>query len=426
MTASQRGFFISHPKKSNDEGIVEKGIHTIHDNYLKQNRYLRKKVDSKPVFRYNEEDKCESWIDINKYVDKEYSMINELIQKNFMGIVIILFLILFIVTNNNFDKRTNRLFLCSAICVLLFIVEEIWEGQLALEPSYSQLRVVLSAIGYVLRPMTAYFLVMIICGNLLKWKILLSIPVVINAIVSFSAMFGKWSFWYTEANEFVRGPLGIVPFITAAIYVVTLLVLTIFSTRKGDKMEAMTVFLIVVLTVSATIMETVFSYRSIQSAASGISITFYYLFLHTNQNNRDPLTQALVRRRFYLDAERYRNTLSAVISLDLNDLKKLNDQYGHIAGDKALITMTETLQRCISKRASLYRTGGDEFMMLCYKMDEEVVQALVKRIKDEMDKTDYRCAVGYAMYNYRTELDHVCQIADKAMYVNKFEMKKGI
>lgn len=101
-------------------------------------------------------------------------MINEMIQQNFMGVVIILFLILFILTSNDFNKRTNQLFLCSAICVLLFIIEETWERQLALETTYSQLRVLLSAIGYVLRPMSAYFLVMIICRNTTKGKILLS------------------------------------------------------------------------------------------------------------------------------------------------------------------------------------------------------------------------------------------------------------
>lgn len=88
-------------------------------------------------------------------------MMKEIIQQNFMAVTIIIFLMLFILLNNNFDKKTNRLFLCSAVCVLLFIVEEAWEGQLARRDTYSYMRVVLSAAGYTLRPMTAYFLVMI-------------------------------------------------------------------------------------------------------------------------------------------------------------------------------------------------------------------------------------------------------------------------
>lgn len=352
-------------------------------------------------------------------------MLYEIIQQNFMGVVISLFLILFILANNNFDKKTNRLFLASAVCVLLFILEEAWEWQLAQRTSYTEPRVLLSAIGYVLRPMTAYFLVMIICRNSVKSRILLSIPIAINAVVSFSALFGKWAFCYTETNEFVRGPLGFVPFATAAFYVLVILFMEIADSKKAGRMEIITVLAIVFLAILATIMESAFGFRSIQSAASGTSITFYYLFLHTNQNNRDPLTSALVRRRFYLDAEKYRTTLSAVISLDLNNLKELNDKYGHIEGDKALITMTNVVKRCLTRRAALYRTGGDEFMILCYKMNEKEVQELIKHIQDAMEKTEYRCAIGYALYHYYAGLEHVCQIADKAMYENKVKMKAG-
>lgn len=350
-------------------------------------------------------------------------MIYEIIQQNFVGTAIIFFLILFILTNNNFDKRTHGLFLASAICVLFLIVEEAWELQLAQQATHSALRVLLSAIGYTLRPMTAYFLVMIIHRNSRKWTILMSIPIVFNMLTAFSALFFRWTFWYTESNEFMRGPLGFVPFVTAGFYILTLLIITLWRLKKGNMIEALTVSALVLLTVIATVMESVFHFRSIQSACCGISITFYYLFLHTNQSNRDALTGALTRRRFYLDAEKYRTTLSAIISLDLNDLKTLNDQYGHVEGDKALITMTEVVKRCIARRAALYRIGGDEFMILCYKLNEKEVQELIEKMQDAMAKTPYRCAMGYAMYHYQAGFEHACQIADDTMYKNKLQMK---
>lgn len=332
-------------------------------------------------------------------------MTYQMIQSNFIGVAILLFLTSFILTNNNFDKRTNHLFLAAIVCVLLFIAEEIWENQLALEATSSQLRVLLSAIGYTLRPMTAYFLLLIIGSSSLKWQMLVSVPLVINALVAFSALFVPWAFSYTPDNQFVRGPLGFFPFVTAAFYVLAILLFTLTSTKKGDNMEAVVVMGTVLLTTVATAMESLFGFRFIQGAAGGVSITFYYLFLHTNQNNRDQLTGALVRRRFYLDAERYRTTLTAVISLDLNNLKELNDNYGHVAGDEALIVFTQTVKKCLSKRASLYRTGGDEFMILCYKMQEGEVQALIEKIRAAMQETSYRCAIGYATYHYRTGLE---------------------
>lgn len=349
-------------------------------------------------------------------------MMYDIVQQNFMGVVTIIILTVFILSNNNFDKETNRLFLASAMCVLLFIVEEAWEGQLARRTEYTHLRVLLSAIGYSLRPMTAYFLVMIIYRKR-KWRILLSIPAAVNIAVAFSALFCRAAYWYTPDNKFVRGPLGFTPFIAAAFYVFLLLFISVARDKKESRMESIIVVSIAVLVVVSTVMESVFKFKSIQGAASGIAITFYYLFLHTNQNNRDLMTGALVRRRFYLDAEKYRTTLTAVISIDINGLKQLNDEYGHLAGDQALITMTEVVKSCMKRNSALYRTGGDEFMMLCYKMEEKEVQELIYRIREAMEETQYRCAIGYAMYHYLSGLEHVCHIADQNMYKNKLEMK---
>lgn len=348
------------------------------------------------------------------------------IEQNFITIVITLFLIMFILTNSNFEEKTNHLFLASALCILILIAEETWEVQFAQQTTQSQMRVLLSAIGYTLRPTAVYFLVLIIYQKTLKHISILSIPIIINAIVSFSALFCNWAFWYTPNNEFVRGPLGVIPFIVAGFYVIMLLYRTIKESRKGSVVEVMILCSIGFLTVIATIMESVFGFRGIQTACGGISITFFYLFLHTNQNNRDPLTGALTRRKFYLDGAKYNNILTAVISLDLNDLKELNDEYGHLEGDKALISITQIVKKYMNKNSALYRTGGDEFMILCYRMDEEKVKNLISHLQNDMQRTSYRCAFGYALHNSQKALDLTCQIADSAMYENKAVMKNRL
>lgn len=348
----------------------------------------------------------------------------EIIQQNFIGATTALFLILFIITNNNFEKKINRLFLAAATCVLLLIIEEAWEFQLAKQPTYAPLRVPLSAFGYMLRPMIPYFLTLTIKNYTKKWTFLMSIPLIFNLLVAGSALFCKLAFWYTPYNEFVRGPLGITPFVIAGFYIVVLLILTLLMCRKGDLTEAVIVSAIVLLAFTSTIMESLFQFRGIQNASIGTSITFYYLFFHSNRCNRDTLTGALVRRRFYLDAEKYHSSLSAIISLDLNDLKKLNDQYGHIEGDKALISVSDIIKRNTGVRASLYRIGGDEFMILCYKFKEEKVQDLINRIYVDLQKTQYRCAIGYALYSPHMNLERVCQLADQAMYEKKRQMKE--
>lgn len=350
-------------------------------------------------------------------------MIFDIIQSNFVGVAITLFLILFILTNNNFEKRTNSLFLAAASSVLILIIEEAWEAQLALKTTYTPLRVLLSAIGYFLRPMVPYFLVMMVKSYTKVCFILLSIPMVFNTLVSFSSLFCGVSFGYTPNNEFVRGPLGYTPFLIAGFYIAVLLTLTIQECRNGGLMEAMIVSAIVLLAFLSTIMESIFHFQFIQNPSIATSITFYYLFLHSNRNNRDPLTGALTRRRFYLDAKKHHAMLSAVISLDLNNLKTLNDQYGHIEGDKALIAVTSVIKRYTGTRVSLYRTGGDEFMILCYKMTEKDIKEIISKIQNDLEKTKYRCAIGYALNSYQMNFDSICHIADNLMYENKRQMK---
>lgn len=350
-------------------------------------------------------------------------MVFQLIQDNFVAVAITLFLILFILTNNNFPKGTNRQFLFAAFSILILIVSEAYEAVLAKSPTYEFLRVPLSALGYTLRPVVPYLLILMAISLTKKRFILVTIPMVANTLVAFSALFCDISFSYTPDNRFARGPLGYTPFVVAAIYIAVLLVHTIYECRNGNLTEAMIVSAIVLLTFLSTVMESVYGFRFIQSPCMAISVTFYYLFQHCRMNNRDPLTGALVRRRIYLDAEKYASSLTAVISLDINDLKLINDKYGHQEGDRAIIAISYEIKKYTGVHSTLYRLGGDEFVLLCYRMTREDVEKLISRLQEDLRKTKYRCAIGYAMESGQPNLDALLHEADNMMYEIKRKMK---
>lgn len=351
-------------------------------------------------------------------------LVLELIEENFVGVIITLFLMLFVLTNNNFEKRTNRFFLASTVLILIVIIEEAWEARLALSPTYEPLRVPLSALGYTLRPLIPYLTMLITKHYPRKQFILLTIPAVFNGLVSFSALFCGISFSYSADNQFVRGPLGYTPFAVAAFYIIFVIALTFITYRDMGIREMLIISAIVCLAFLATVMESWLHIQFIQCPGMATSLTFYYMFLHSNYNNRDPLTESLTRRRFYLDSKRYYATLTAVISVDLNDLKQINDQHSHMAGDKALSTVARTIKAQKGPHAFLYRVGGDEFMLICYKMDEKSVKEMIERIQNALEETEYRCAIGYAMKSNRMNFDSVCHVADNRMYENKRQMKE--
>lgn len=114
---------------------------------------------------------------------------------------------------------------------------------------------------------------------------------------------------------------------------------------------------------------------------------------------------------------------------DVNFLKYINDNYGHEAGDKAIIRCAEVLLRTVGKKGKVYRTGGDEFMCLT-KCD------LTNDIKTEfsLEAAHYKgypfsVAVGTAHYDRTIDFDvpdvkTILTRSDKEMYKHKQEIKK--
>lgn len=72
-------------------------------------------------------------------------------------------------------------------------------------------------------------------------------------------------------------------------------------------------------------------------------LIIYYLSLYVLTAKEDTLTQLLNRQCYYADMEKMADKITAVVSVDMNDLKKINDSQGHDAGDKALKKVAECL-----------------------------------------------------------------------------------
>src|SRR5699024_7495934 len=74
----------------------------------------------------------------------------------------------------------------------------------------------------------------------------------------------------------------------------------------------------------------------------------------------------------------------AVLFIDLNNFKLINDSQGHHIGDKVIIEVSQRLRKFVNQKQSLYRLGGDEFVFILDETDKEKVTILIKRILTEM------------------------------------------
>ncbi len=350
-------------------------------------------------------------------------MLHQLIHINFTTIFLAFFMIIFLLSNTALSKRITALFSFSIVCVFLLVIADSIEFWTTSLDYVHPLRVWVSAIGYTLRPITILNITLILIRHIKINRKLLIAPVILNGIISFSAIFSDLAFSYSADNQFVRGPLGLSAYIVSAFYLLTLLIITIKYFRERSFYETMIIFIMFVFAIITTYVEVAFAFEGFINSTCAVYITIYYLFFHVQTVKRDALTQAFNRRCFYDDAERHFSKLKAVISIDLNDLKVINDTQGHASGDAALCSIVDVIKKLLPSGCTLYRTGGDEFMILCFKQNQTVLEKFIVKIREEIQKTPYSCAIGLAMLEKNDTLDQICSRADAVMYKDKLKIK---
>ena len=132
-----------------------------------------------------------------------------------------------------------------------------------------------------------------------------------------------------------------------------------------------------------------------------------------------------------LDEKVYDSQNIAVIYWDVNRLKYVNDNFGHIAGDRLIIKVAEAIRSSARKDDAAFRYGGDEFVMIINDGTVEIVQEILKRWELAIGKAAEGCnfpvsaSVGYAI-GERKYLEDVTAEADKNMYMCKHKVHEEL
>ena len=161
-----------------------------------------------------------------------------------------------------------------------------------------------------------------------------------------------------------------------------------------------------------------------------------------HQAFHDPVTNLANRALF---VERVRHAVArtgrdgeglAVIFLDLDDFKTINDSLGHAAGDQLLVDVARRLDGCIRATDTAARFGGDEFAILLEDVQgveeaadaaERIVEALTEPLRLQGKQLSVRASLGIAVAQDATagDADDLIRNADAAMYIAKRDGKGG-
>lgn len=155
----------------------------------------------------------------------------------------------------------------------------------------------------------------------------------------------------------------------------------------------------------------------------------------------DPLTETLNRRGFERElkrslayVKRY-GASAALLFIDLDEFKPVNDRHGHAAGDAVLKAVAAALVRSVRASDVVARIGGDEFAVLLWNVSGPAVVAKAAALEMAVYAAPVtwgsstlvvRASAGVALLGALDDTDNVLARADAAMYVRKNERKSSL
>jgi len=178
----------------------------------------------------------------------------------------------------------------------------------------------------------------------------------------------------------------------------------------------------------------------VQTANETISTLMQRVKHLETKSNIDPLTKTYNRRAMdhyfegILDPSHELNNF-AIMMIDIDNFKVVNDTHGHIAGDKVLIFLGRLLKRTIREGDKVFRFGGEEFLITLNRINPEVCHKISDRILRLIRENtllfknaqlSVTLSIGATMYKKGDTQESIIERADKALYRAKTTGKDKI
>lgn len=297
---------------------------------------------------------------------------------------------------------------------------------------------ILSYIGYTVRPVCLVLLI-VMSGQFIirrKYEWIVFIPLAINAIIYLFAFFPatKTAVYFFHTNDdgtlsFSGGPLRYTSHLVSLLYLAFLVYISISKLKGKHFSNGLSIMLFSVFIVLSVVIESFFpgennvDYLLNTMIVAGTVV--YYLFLYHESAQIDVLTGLFNRETYYHDLAKMKKSITGVVQLDMNGLKYINDNFGHIEGDKALSTIAQIIINNATSKMYAYRLGGDEYTILALNASKGSLEKFASKVKEDLSKTEYHCSIGYAhQMNRDISIEDLLKEAEEKMYLDKAEFYK--
>ena len=296
---------------------------------------------------------------------------------------------------------------------------------------------IVNAIGFSLSPVIAIVLSNAFSIEKSKIRSLLTIPVWINFVLVISSPWIGLIFNSNTDSAYFRGSLFVI-FVVAYFCSYAILTITSIKVMKYYQCQSKSTFIMMIgFTIVGTTVQLILPDVHVAWLCVSLSLILFYAYFCILTQTQDTLTGLLTRNVYDQYARNLHNGDSgAVIVLDLDNFKRINDLHGHQWGDYCLQIVGSLIKDCFYKMGYCYRIGGDEFAVICDTTDEKQVTNALKMFHRKIDETRKTnslqselpmVSTGYAIfYGLTKEFNEAAKKADALMYKLKNDRNPDI
>lgn len=313
-------------------------------------------------------------------------------------------------------------------------------------PFYRVLSTVLHMILFLFPPvMTCYwFLIskmLTTQGNIrdIQFRGPLMIPILVNWLILLLTPFFNLVFYIDEAGVYHRGPLYLL--VAAIGYFYLLMSFIVLIKRRKNLVSTDVRFLSIfcLLPMIGQLLQGFVYGVLLMFPCSALALSILYLYLQERMVQTDYMTGAWTRYSFEFclasKLKSQQNTPFGVIYVDIDNLKSINDQFGHPEGDIAIRATVSTIKGTLRKGDSIARLGGDEFGIVLNLQTQAELDAVVERIGKAIERYNHSSNKPYhlslslgAELFFGLEHENVESIinrVDHLMYLKKQQKKQA-
>ncbi len=270
-------------------------------------------------------------------------------------------------------------------------------------------------------------------------KILISLPFAAVVCIAFMSIKNGWLYFITDENIYLKGKYIYLMVILTVIYWLMGLILDIKEIIQQDRVREKTVYVTLALfpfpIFIGNILQIKYDGLSIIWISAALALLILFINVQNNHVSRDSLTglfnKRQTNRQIAWEIKHLKNAEYYLFSImiDVDRFKQINDTYGHLMGDKALIDVAHILRRNFRKKDFIGRFGGDEFIVMGHIKNPEEINILTERIKyleneynNKNSMYHLSLSVGYSIFTKDDDinLEYFIAESDRKMY----EIKK--